>query len=131
MKLDSSLNTETNCTLKETSFSIKASPIAFDILSNKLYSDPILAIVRELLCNAYDSHVVAGTTDIPIDVIFPNNLENTFTIRDYGTGLPKESIYELYTTFFGSNKSVFNYIIGVFSLVSKNHIVYRNELDIE
>ena len=93
MKLDSSLNTETNCTLKETSFSIKASPIAFDILSNKLYSDPILAIVRELLCNAYDSHVVAGTTDIPIDITFPNNLENTFTIRDYGTGLSKESIY--------------------------------------
>lgn len=130
MKLDSSLNTETNCTLKETSFSIKASPIAFDILSNKLYSDPILAIVRELLCNAYDSHVVAGTTDTPIDVIFPNNLENTFTIRDYGTGLPKESIYELYTTFFGSNKSNSNDLTGGFGLGSKTPFAYTTSFSV-
>lgn len=130
MKLDSSLNTETNCTLKETSFSIKASPIAFDILSNKLYSDPILAIVRELLCNAYDSHVVAGTTDTPIDVIFPNNLENTFTIRDYGTGLSKESIYELYTTFFGSNKSNSNDLTGGFGLGSKTPFAYTTSFSV-
>ena len=130
MKLDSSLNTETNCTLKETSFSIKASPIAFDILSNKLYSDPILAIVRELLCNAYDSHVVAGTTDIPIDITFPNNLENTFTIRDYGTGLSKESIYELYTTFFGSNKSDSNDLTGGFGLGSKTPFAYTTSFSV-
>ena len=130
MKLDSSLNTETNCTLKETSFSIKASPIAFDILSNKLYSNPILAIVRELLCNAYDSHVVAGTTDIPIDVTFPNNLENTFTIRDYGTGLSKESIYELYTTFFGSNKSDSNDLTGGFGLGSKTPFAYTTSFSV-
>lgn len=130
MKLDSSLNTETNCTLKETSFSIKASPIAFDILSNKLYSDPILAIVRELLCNAYDSHVVAGTIDTPIDVIFPNNLENTFTIRDYGTGLSKESIYELYTTFFGSNKSDSNDLTGGFGLGSKTPFAYTTSFSV-
>lgn len=130
MKLDSSLNTETNCTLKETSFSIKASPIAFDILSSKLYSDPILAIVRELLCNAYDSHVVAGTTDIPIDITFPNNLENTFIIRDYGTGLSKESIYELYTTFFGSNKSNSNDLTGGFGLGSKTPFAYTTSFSV-
>lgn len=130
MKLNSSLNTETNCTLKETSFSIKSSPIAFDILSNKLYSNPILAIVRELLCNAYDSHVVAGTTDIPIDVIFPNNLESNFIIRDYGTGLSKEAIYELYTTFFSSNKCNSNLLTGGFGLGSKTPFAYTSSFTV-
>ena len=130
MKLDFSLNTETNCTLKETSFNINTSPIAFDILSNKLYSNPILAIVRELLCNAYDSHVVANTTDIPIDITFPDNLENSFTIRDYGTGLSEEDIYRLYTTFFGSNKNKSNDLTGGFGLGSKTPFAYTSSFSV-
>ena len=67
MLLDNThLQTQTNCNVEGKSFSIKASPVAFDILSSKLYSNPTLAIVRELLTNAYDSHKAAGKEDTSI-----------------------------------------------------------------
>lgn len=71
----------------ESEFSIKATAKAFDILSSGLYSDKILAIVRELSCNAYDSHVAAGKKDTPIEIHLPTYLDATFYVKDNGMGL--------------------------------------------
>lgn len=124
MKLNVNEETQTNCQIENKMFSIQASPIAFDILSNKLYSNPILAVVRELLTNAYDSHKAANNIHIPIDVHFPDYLDKNFTIRDYGTGLCKEDIMEMYTTFFSSTKSDTNDFTGCFGLGSKTPFSY-------
>ena len=118
--------TETNCTLPTTNFTIKASPIAFEILSAKLYSNPILAIVRELLTNAYDSQKAAGNEDTPIDVHIPTYMDKTFSIRDYGTGLSKEDTLTLYTTFFSSTKADTNDFTGCFGLGSKTPFAYTS-----
>ena len=126
MILDANTHTETNCTIQGNSFSIKASPIAFDILSSKLYSNPVLAVVRELLTNAYDSQVAAGNADKEIDVIFPTALDTEFSIRDYGTGLSKEDVMTLYTTFFDSTKSNSNDFTGGFGLGSKTPFSYTS-----
>lgn len=130
MLLAEAIKTETNCSLPSQSFSIKASPIAFDILSSKLYSDPILAIVRELLTNAYDSHKAAGTLDIPIHLNIPNYMESNLIIRDYGTGLSKEDVFTLYTTFFGSTKSTSNDFTGCFGLGSKTPFSYTSSFTV-
>ena len=61
--------TETNATGNSTVFKIKTSATAFKILSEGLYSNKIGSMIRELICNAYDAHCAAGTTDIPIDVV--------------------------------------------------------------
>ena len=63
--------------------------IAFivDMFADKVYSHKERAIIRELSCNAHDSHVMAGTTHIPFEVHLPTQLEPYFSIRDYGTGL--------------------------------------------
>ena len=124
MILSTDMHTETNCNIQGNTFSIKASPIAFDILSSKLYSNPTLAVVRELLTNAYDSQLAAGNPDKQIDVVFPTALENEFSIRDYGTGLSKEDVMHLYTTFFGSTKSDSNDFTGGFGLGSKTPFAY-------
>jgi hypothetical protein len=71
----------------ESAFSIKATSKAFDILSSALYSDKVGAIVRELSCNAYDSHVAAGKGTEPIEIRLPSSLDPTFYVKDNGIGL--------------------------------------------
>lgn len=132
MLLDSMrTNTTTNCNLESSDFKIEASPIAFDILTSKLYSDPKMAIVRELLTNAYDSHVVANNIETPIDISIPNYLNHNFIIRDYGTGLPPEDIVGLYTTFFSSTKNNSNDLTGCFGLGSKTPFSYTNTFTVK
>ena len=131
MLLDNAhLQTQTNCNIEGKTFSIKASPVAFDILSNKLYSNPTLAIVRELLTNAYDSHKAAGKEDVPIKVNLPSYMEPNFIIRDYGIGLSKEDVLELYTTFFDSTKSNSNDFTGCFGLGSKTPFSYTSSFSV-
>ena len=122
--------TETNCNIQGSTFKISASPVAFDILSSKLYSNPTLAIVRELLTNAYDSHKAAGKEDTPIKVNLPSYMEPNFIIRDYGIGLSKEDVLELYTTFFDSTKSNSNDFTGCFGLGSKTPFSYTSSFSV-
>ena len=63
-------------------FRIRNSAKAFKILSDGLYANKIRAIIRELSCNAVDSHVAAGKADVPFSVHLPNQLEPWFSIRD-------------------------------------------------
>lgn len=122
--------TQTNCALKSKEFTIKASPIAFDILSSRLYANPVLAIVRELLTNAYDSHKAAGKEDVPIKVTLPSYMETNFIIRDYGLGLSEEDITQMYTTFFDSTKSNSNDFTGCFGLGSKTPFSYTSSFSV-
>ena len=45
-------------------FRIRNSAKAFNILSSGLYANKIRAIIRELSCNAVDSHVAAGKSGV-------------------------------------------------------------------
>lgn len=76
----------------ESSFTIKTNALSFSILSSGLYTDPEMAIVRELSCNAYDAHVAAGNEVTPFEIHLPNELEPFLSIKDYGTGLSDEDI---------------------------------------
>ena len=67
-----------------------------DLFADKIYSHKERAVIRELACNAHDSHVIAGTTDIPFLVHLPTHIEPWFSIRDSGTGLPDEDIANVY-----------------------------------
>jgi hypothetical protein len=71
----------------QTTFNIAASGTAFKTLSSGLYNNKIKAVLRELCCNAWDSHVAAGTQHIPFELHLPTSFEPSFTIRDFGTGL--------------------------------------------
>ena len=111
-------------------FRIKASAKAFNILSSGLYANKIRAIIRELSCNAVDSHVAAGRTDTPFDVHLPNDLEPWFAIRDYGTGLNHEQVTSIYTTYFESTKTNSNDFIGALGLGSKSPFSYTDNFTI-
>lgn len=119
----------TNTTSAPSKFKIKASAKAFKILSG-FYSEPILAIPRELGANAWDSHVKAGNTTTMFEVHAPNQLEPWFSIRDFGTGLSQEAIDTIYTTYFESTKTHDNDSDGCMGLGSKTPFNYTENFNV-
>jgi hypothetical protein len=111
-------------------FRIRNSAKAFSILSSGLYANKVRAIIRELSCNAVDSHVAAGKADTPFDVHLPNALEPHFAIRDYGTGLTHEQVTSIYTTYFESTKTGSNAFIGALGLGSKSPFSYTDNFTV-
>lgn len=111
-------------------FRIRNSAKAFNILSSGLYANKIRAIIRELSCNAVDSHVAAGKTSTPFDVHLPNQLEPWFAIRDYGTGLSHDQVTNIYTTYFESTKTDSNDYIGALGLGSKSPFSYTDNFTV-
>jgi len=119
----------TNTASAPSKFKIKASAKAFKILSG-FYSEPILAIPRELGANAWDSHVKAGNTSMMFEVHAPNILEPWFSIRDFGTGLSQEAIDSIYTTYFESTKTHDNDSDGCMGLGSKTPFNYTENFNV-
>lgn len=111
-------------------FEIRNSAHAFKILSSGLYSDKIMAVLREIGCNAYDAHVEFGCTDKPFHVKLPNQLDPQFYIRDFGPGLSHEKVMKLYTTYFASTKQESNDFTGAFGLGSKSPFSYTDAFTI-
>lgn len=111
-------------------FRIRNSAKAFNILSSGLYANKIRAIVRELSCNAVDSHTAAGKTDTPFDIHLPNQLEPWFAIRDYGIGLSHDQVTNIYTTYFESTKTDSNAFIGALGLGSKSPFSYTDNFTV-
>lgn len=111
-------------------FRIRNSAKAFSILSSGLYANKIRAIIRELSCNATDSHVAAGRADTPFDVHLPNQLEPWFSVRDYGVGLNHDQVTQIYTTYFESTKTGSNDFIGALGLGSKTPFSYTDNFTV-
>lgn len=100
-------------------FQIQASKKAFEILSNGLYQNKELAIIRELISNSYDSHIMANQSK-PIELIISTDFDGaTFTLRDYGVGIHPDKMLKMYATYFDSTKTETNEQIGGFGLGSK------------
>lgn len=95
----------------------------FAILADKIYSDKIGAVVREIPCNALDA---SWQTDRPFLVAAPNDIDPAFSVRDFGPGLSDEDVVGLYTTFFDSSKTGSNDQIGGFGLGSKSPFAYTD-----
>ena len=127
MKLQQNTNTVVRSgSFEESNYTIEASAKAFSILSDGLYADKIKAVIRELSTNAYDAHVDAGCPEQPFTIHLPNRFEPNFSIRDYGTGLSHDDCMNLYTTYFGSNKTDSNDAVGCLGLGSKSPFAYTD-----
>ncbi len=120
MRLDiSKPNVETYGLLDEKLFSIGDTGMIFDILRNKLYSDPILAICREYSCNARDSHRENNTPDKEIHIHLPNNLEPYYKVKDFGVGISPDRIENVFIRYGVSTKREDNIQVGSFGLGAK------------
>lgn len=111
-------------------FRIRNSAKAFGILSSGLYANKIRAIIREIGCNAIDSHVAAGKPDLPFEVHLPTALSPYFWIRDFGVGLNHDEVINIYTTYFESTKTNSNAFIGALGLGSKSPFSYTDNFTV-
>jgi hypothetical protein len=115
------------------SFGIKKEGLAhiFNVLRNQLYSNKILAVVREYSCNAYDAHVEAGVADQKFIVTCPTFDDPSFSVRDFGSGLSPEGIAEVYAYYGESTKRQSNALIGQLGLGSKSGFAYGDNFVIK
>lgn len=125
-----SANNDTNCAIvggqKAIEFQIANSPEFFNILSSSLYANPIKAIARETICNAWDAHVQAG-----VDKLIEVSLtEDEFIVQDFGPGIPKDKIQEIYGTYGLSTKKNCANQTGGFGLGCKSPFAYAENFEV-
>lgn len=121
---------ETSGDLEEQFFSIQDQGMIFDILRNKMYSNPILAICREISCNARDAHREVGNEETPVQIVLPNNLEPTYKIRDFGPGISPNRMSNIFIKYTASTKRSDNLQTGGFGLGAKTPFSYSDTFSI-
>ena len=114
------------------SFGMRAENSAhiFGILRSQLYSNKVLAVLREYGANAWDEHRAAGCPDRPIKVVLPTALEPTLRIRDYGRGLSEEQVFAVYTQYGSSTKRADNLTVGAMGIGSKSAFAYTDSFTV-
>jgi hypothetical protein len=110
-------------------FDIEANAKMFDLLSNKIYEDPIRAIIREISCNGIDAHLEVGNPD-PIHVYLPTKSEPTLKIQDFGVGMTHEDVMSVYKTYGKSTKSQSELLIGALGIGGKTPLAYTNQFSL-
>lgn len=96
---------------------IKASRKLFNFFSDGVYSNKPVAIARELVANAIDSHVMAGRPNVPVEVTLPTALDPMFIVQDFGLGMSEDFLFDNYLVYAeGSTKDGANEAIGGFGI---------------
>ena len=98
-----------NCTIDAEDMRYVAS-----LLRNN-YSNPTLAVVREISANALDANMEANASR-KVEVTIPSTLNPHFVVRDFGGGLSEEDIFGLYSKYGKSTKRNSNNYIGAFGI---------------
>ena len=98
-----------NCTIDAEDMRYVAS-----LLRNN-YSNPSLAVVREISANALDANMEANASR-KVEITIPSTFNAHFVVRDWGGGLSQEDIFGLYSKYGKSTKRNSNNYIGAFGI---------------
>jgi hypothetical protein len=109
------------------SFSMSQSPEFFTILSNTLYRDKILAVVREVVCNGWDAHLMLGKSETPLNITLT---DSAVTIQDYGPGIHDNMMAPIYCRYGDSTKVEDEKQNGGFGLGSKAPFAYSDHFTV-
>ncbi len=108
-------------------FGISDSAEFIHVLSDTLYSDKPLAVIREVLCNAWDAHIVTGRQSKPVVVTINDKF---LIIQDFGTGIHRDSIQPIYCVYGNSTKKNDGNQTGGFGLGSKAPFAYCDSFEV-
>lgn len=100
------------------------------ILRSQLYSDKILAVLREYSANAWDANREVGKKDVPIKVTLPTVLDPTLYIRDFGPGISHEDMFQIYAMYGVSTKRKSDGVVGMLGIGSKSGFAYTDSFTI-
>ena len=121
---------ESSGDMEEQFFSVEDQGMIFDILRNKMYSNPILAICREIACNARDAHREVGKPDEPIHIQLPVGLQPEYRIKDFGPGISTDRMLNVFIKYTASTKRQDNMQTGGFGLGAKTPFSYSDQFHI-
>lgn len=99
------------------------------ILRSQIYSDKLLAVIREYSTNAMDANKEAGYAG-PINVTIPNAFQPTLSFRDYGKGMSDEEVINTYIKYGNSTKRNSNDYTGCLGIGSKAGFAYGDTFTI-
>lgn len=105
------------------SFSLVQDQHMFNVLSSGLYTRKIEAPIRELCSNAFDTHQRTGQTK-PFTVTLPTISDPRFMVQDFGAGMPKVMLHELFPAYGWTDKRTIAQEIGGFGLGAKSPMAY-------
>jgi len=125
--VDTSLRTEGTLGNKRRAMTIDVESLdRMMLMLTDLYSDPEGASIREYPINALDSHKEAGVTR-PIEVTLPTEVDPTFIVKDYGTGLSEYEVVEHFGKYGWSSKLDTNEQVGMMGLGCKAALTYTKQ----
>jgi hypothetical protein len=100
------------------------------ILRDNIYTDRVLAVLREYCANSWDAQREAGKGDRPIKVFTPTYSNPLFTTRDYGFGLSEEDVLTVYTQYGESTKRDSDSVVGYMGVGCKCGFCYTDSFTI-
>jgi uncharacterized membrane-anchored protein YhcB (DUF1043 family) len=119
-------------------FSIDTSnQMIVSILRDKLYSNKIGAVCREVASNSRDANREAGRGDIPITISIytedsiTDEVQTFISFQDSGVGISPERIENVFLKYGSSTKRNSNTQTGGFGIGAKTPFAYNNEFLIE
>jgi hypothetical protein len=112
---------------KARSFSMSDSAEFFTVLSDTLYRDKKRAVVREVICNGWDAHIMNDCTDTYLEVTLT---EDEIIFKDFGPGIADEKIVPIYCVYGASTKVRDANQTGGFGLGSKSPFAYSDHFTV-
>jgi hypothetical protein len=138
MKLpESEYCTESSTPLQEYFFGVSDTGLIFEILRTKIYKDPVLAIAREISCNARDAHrewsMTRNDPSIavrPVEIYLPTMFSPYLKIKDYGPGISPDRMENIFCKYAASTKRNDNIQTGGFGLGCKTPFSYSDTFNV-
>ena len=116
--------------LDTSQFTLQNDHSLFTVLRKNIYSNVILAGIRELSTNAIDACIEADL-DVHWEVHIPTLEEPFFAIRDYGPGMTLDFLQGDFTVIGASSKRNSNRVNGQFGLGRLSPLAYTSSFTVE
>jgi hypothetical protein len=132
MKLEeANINALTSENFHTTAFRVD-NKMAQILFRDKLYTEEgkLRVIAQEYMANARDAHRAAGKSDTPIEVTLPSVLAPEFVVRDYGLGIPRQVVDDIFCVYGASTKKESNDYNGGYGIGAKCAFSYTKAFSV-